>query len=186
MLYGHIETIEERVEHLLALRALQAETGGFQSFIPLAFHPDGNAMARLPAPTGVDDLRTLAVARLLLDNIPHVKAYWIMLGLKTAQTAQWFGADDLDGTVEEERIYHMAGAETPQRLGHRGHRAPHHPGRPRARSSATPCTTCSPKVPPCSPKRPIGDRSPSTARREHERRRCATAPAGPPAGCHAG
>ena len=117
MLYGHIETIEERVEHLLALRALQAETGGFQSFIPLAFHPDGNAMARLPAPTGVDDLRTLAVARLLLDNIPHVKAYWIMLGLKTAQTAQWFGADDLDGTVEEERIYHMAGAETPQRLG---------------------------------------------------------------------
>lgn len=117
MLYGHIETIEERVEHLLALRALQAETGGFQSFIPLAFHPEGNALARLPGPTGVDDLRTVAVARLLLDSIPHVKAYWIMLGLKTAQIAQWFGADDLDGTVEEERIYHMAGAETPQRLG---------------------------------------------------------------------
>jgi aminodeoxyfutalosine synthase len=117
MLYGHIETLEERVEHLLALRALQAETGGFQSFIPLAFHPDGNAMARLPAPTGVEDLRTLAVARLLLDNIPHIKAYWIMLGLKLAQTAQWFGADDLDGTVQEERIYHMAGASTPERLG---------------------------------------------------------------------
>jgi aminodeoxyfutalosine synthase len=117
MLYGHIETLEERVAHLLALRALQADTGGFQSFVPLAFHPEGNALARLPAPTGVDDLRTLAVARLLLDNIPHVKAYWIMLGLKTAQTAQWFGADDLDGTVSEERIYHMAGAETPQRLG---------------------------------------------------------------------
>jgi aminodeoxyfutalosine synthase len=117
MLYGHIETAAERVEHLLALRALQAETGGFQSFIPLAFHPDGNAMAKLPGPTGVDDLRTMAVARLLLDNIPHVKAYWIMLGLKTAQTAQWFGADDIDGTVQEERIYHMAGAETPQQLG---------------------------------------------------------------------
>jgi len=117
MLYGHIETVEERVEHLLALRALQAETGGFQSFIPLAFHPDGNALARLPGPTGVDDLRTMAVARLLLDNIPHLKAYWVMLGLKTAQTAQWFGADDLDGTVQEERIYHMAGAETPQHLG---------------------------------------------------------------------
>jgi aminodeoxyfutalosine synthase len=116
MLYGHIETIEERVEHLLRLRSLQAETGGFQTFIPLAFHPDGNALRRLPAPTGTEDLRTFAVARLLLHNIPHVKAYWIMLGLKTAQTAQWFGADDLDGTVQEERIYHMAGAETPQGL----------------------------------------------------------------------
>ena len=117
MLYGHVETVEERVEHLLALRALQDETGGFQCFIPLAFHPDGNAMARLPAPTGVEDLRAFAVARLLLHNIPHIKAYWVMLGLKTAQTAQWFGADDLDGTVQEERIYHMAGAETPERLG---------------------------------------------------------------------
>jgi len=117
MLYGHIETIEERVEHLLRLRALQDETGGFQTFIPLAFHPDGNALQRLAPPTGVDDLRTFAVSRLLLHNIPHLKAYWVMLGLKTAQTAQWFGADDLDGTVQEERIYHMAGAETPQRLG---------------------------------------------------------------------
>ncbi len=116
MLYGHIETIEERVDHLLRLRALQDETGGFQTFIPLAFHPDGNALRKLPPPTGIDDLRTFAVSRLLLHNIPHLKAYWVMLGLKTAQTAQWFGADDLDGTVQEERIYHMAGAETPQRL----------------------------------------------------------------------
>ncbi len=116
MLYGHIETVEERVEHLLRLRALQDETRGFQTFIPLAFHPDGNALRRLASPTGVDDLRVFAVSRLLLHNIPHLKAYWIMLGLKTAQTAQWFGADDLDGTVQEERIYHMAGAETPQHL----------------------------------------------------------------------
>ncbi len=116
MLYGHIETIEERVEHLLQLRALQDETQGFQTFIPLAFHPDGNALQRLAPPTGVDDLRVFAVSRLLLHNIPHLKAYWVMLGLKTAQTAQWFGADDLDGTVQEERIYHMAGAETPQHL----------------------------------------------------------------------
>ena len=116
MLYGHIETIEERVDHLLALRRLQSETGGFQTFIPLAFHPEGNGMRRLPAPTGVEDLRVYAVARLLLHNIAHVKAYWVMLGLKMAQTALWFGADDLDGTVQEERIYHMAGAETPQAM----------------------------------------------------------------------
>ncbi len=114
MLYGHIETVEERVDHMLRLRALQEETGGFQTFIPLAFHPENNALMKLPAPTGAEDLRTYAVARLLLHNIPHVKAYWIMLGVKTAQTALWFGADDLDGTVQEERIYHMAGAETPQ------------------------------------------------------------------------
>ncbi len=114
MLYGHIETAEERVDHMLRLRALQEETGGFQTFIPLAFHPDGNALMKLPGPTGVEDLRTYAVARLLLHNIPHLKAYWIMLGIKTAQTALWFGADDLDGTVQEERIYHMAGAATPQ------------------------------------------------------------------------
>jgi aminodeoxyfutalosine synthase len=117
MLYGHVETVEERVDHLLRLRALQAETGGFQCFIPLAFHPDGNALARLPAPTATEDLRTFAVARLLLDNVPHLKAYWVMLGIKTAQTTQWFGANDIDGTLNEERIYHMAGAETPQSLG---------------------------------------------------------------------
>ena len=116
MLYGTIETVEERVDHMLRLRALQEETGGFQTFIPLAFHPDNNALMKLPAPTGVDDLRTYAVSRLMLNNIPHLKAYWIMLGVKTAQTALWFGADDLDGTVQEEKIYHMAGAETPQAL----------------------------------------------------------------------
>ena len=116
MLYGTIETLEERVDHMLRLRALQAETGGFQTFIPLAFHPDNNALMKLPGPTGVEDLRTYAVARLVLDNIPHLKAYWIMLGVKTAQSALWFGADDLDGTVQEEKIYHMAGAETPQAM----------------------------------------------------------------------
>jgi aminodeoxyfutalosine synthase len=116
MLYGTIETVEERVDHMLRLRALQAETGGFQTFIPLAFHPDNNALMKLPAPTGVEDLRTYAVSRLMLDNIPHLKAYWIMLGVKTAQTALWFGANDLDGTVQEEKIYHMAGAETPQAM----------------------------------------------------------------------
>jgi len=116
MLYGTIETLEERVDHMLRLRALQAETGGFQTFIPLAFHPDNNALMKLPGPTGVEDLRTYAVARLVLDNIPHIKAYWIMLGVKTAQSALWFGADDLDGTVQEEKIYHMAGAETPQAM----------------------------------------------------------------------
>jgi putative menaquinone biosynthesis protein, SCO4494 family len=116
MLYGTIETIEERVEHLLRLRALQDETGGFQAFIPLAFHPDNNALAHLPAPSAVDDLRVCAVARLVLHNIPHIKAYWVSLGIKTAQTAQWFGADDLDGTVQEEKIYHLAGSEAPQAL----------------------------------------------------------------------
>ena len=116
MLYGHIESAEDRVDHLLRLRALQDETGGFQTFIPLAFHPDGNALMRLPGPTGAEDLRTYAVSRLMLNNIPHLKAYWIMLGVKTAQTALWFGADDLDGTVQEEKIYHMAGAETPQAM----------------------------------------------------------------------
>jgi aminodeoxyfutalosine synthase len=116
MLYGTIETVEERVDHMLRLRALQDETGGFQTFIPLAFHPDNNALMKLPGPTGVEDLRVYAVARLMLHNIPHIKAYWIMLGVKTAQTALWFGADDLDGTVQEERIYHMAGAETPQAM----------------------------------------------------------------------
>jgi aminodeoxyfutalosine synthase len=116
MLYGTIETVEERVDHMLRLRTLQDETGGFQTFIPLAFHPDNNALMKLPGPTGVEDLRTYAVARLVLDNIPHLKAYWIMLGVKTAQSALWFGADDLDGTVQEEKIYHMAGAETPQAM----------------------------------------------------------------------
>jgi aminodeoxyfutalosine synthase len=114
MLYGHIETSEERVDHMLRARALQDETGGFQAFIPLAFHPDNNQMRKLPAPTAADTLRVHAVARLMLDNIPHIKAFWIATGVSVAQAALWFGADDLDGTVQEERIYHMAGSDTPE------------------------------------------------------------------------
>ncbi len=114
MLYGHIETHEERVDHMLRARALQDETGGFQAFIPLAFHPDNNQMRKLPAPSAVDTLRVHAVARLMLDNIPHVKAFWIATGVEVAQMSLWFGADDLDGTVQEEKIYHMAGARTPE------------------------------------------------------------------------
>ena len=117
MLYGHIETNEERVDHMLRARALQDETGGFQAFIPLAFHPDNNQMRKLPAPTAADTLRVHAVARLMLDNIPHIKAFWIATGVDVAQTALWFGADDLDGTVQEEKIYHMAGSRTPETLG---------------------------------------------------------------------
>jgi len=116
MLYGHIETMEERVDHMLRARALQDETGGFQAFIPLAFHPDNNQMRKLPAPSATDTLRVHAVARLMLDNIPHVKAFWIATGVETAQLALWFGADDLDGTVQEEKIYHMAGARTPETM----------------------------------------------------------------------
>ena len=116
MLYGTVETLEERVDHMLRLRALQDETEGFQTFIPLAFHPDNNSLGKLPAPTGMDDLRTYAVARLMMHNVPHIKAYWIMIGVKTAQIALAFGVDDIDGTVQEEKIYHMAGAETPQAL----------------------------------------------------------------------
>ena len=114
MLYGHIETLGERVDHMLRARALQDETGGFQAFIPLAFHPDNNQMRKLPAPTAADTLRVHAVARLMLDNIPHIKAFWIATGVSVAQAALWFGADDLDGTVQEERIYHMAGSDTPE------------------------------------------------------------------------
>ena len=114
MLYGHIETMGERVDHMLRARALQDETGGFQAFIPLAFHPDNNQMRKLPAPSGTDTLRVHAVARLMCDNIPHIKAFWIATGIELAQTALWFGADDLDGTVQEEKIYHMAGSPTPE------------------------------------------------------------------------
>ncbi len=114
MLYGHVETAHERVDHLMRLRELQDETGGFQTFIPLRFHPDNTVMDWIEMPTAADDLREIAVARLMLDNIPHIKAYWIMLGQGTAQTAQSFGADDVDGTVVEEKIYHDAGATTPQ------------------------------------------------------------------------
>ncbi len=117
LLYGHIETVEERVEHLLALREQQERTGGFLTFIPLAFHPvNTKTGAEIPGKgtSGYDDLRTIAVSRLLLDNFPHVKAMWIQIGEKMAQVALSFGADDLDGTVMEEKIYHAAGATTPQ------------------------------------------------------------------------
>jgi aminodeoxyfutalosine synthase len=116
MLYGHIETFEERVDHMLRTRALQDETGGLQAFIPLAFHPDNNQMRKLPAPTAADTLRVHAVARLMLDNVAHIKAFWIATGVEVAQTSLWFGVDDLDGTVQEEKIYHMAGARTPEAM----------------------------------------------------------------------
>jgi aminodeoxyfutalosine synthase len=109
MLYGHIETVEERVDHLLALRDLQDETGGFQCLIPLAFHPDNTALDHLPPTGGRLDLQTLAASRLVLDNVLHLKAYWIMLGEKIAQIALHFGANDLDGTIFDERITHAAG-----------------------------------------------------------------------------
>ena len=114
MLYGHIETLEERVDHMLRARALQDETGGFQAFIPLAFHPDNNRLQKLPAPSATDTLRVHAVSRLMLDNIPHIKGFWIATGVEVAQLALWFGVDDLDGTVQEEKIYHMAGSATPE------------------------------------------------------------------------
>jgi len=117
MLYGHIERLDERVDHLRRLRELQDETGGFQVFIPLAFHPEHNMIGKAyPKPTGYDALRTLAVARLYLDNFDHVKAYWVSLGERLAQTSLAFGVDDVDGTVLEERIYHMAGSTVPQAL----------------------------------------------------------------------
>ena len=116
MLYGHIETIEERVEHLLRLRSLQDKTGGFLAFIPLAFHAGNTKLSHLPPTTAVDDLKTIAVARLILDNIPHIKAYWVMIGEKLAQVALSFGADDLDGTIVEEKISHMAGAKSARGL----------------------------------------------------------------------
>jgi aminodeoxyfutalosine synthase len=109
MLYGHIETASERVDHLLALRALQDETGGFQCLIPLAFHPANTELDHLSSTGGRLDLQTIAVARLVLDNVPHLKAYWIMLGEKVAQVALSFGANDLDGTIYDERITRAAG-----------------------------------------------------------------------------
>lgn len=116
MLYGHIEKPYHRIDHLTRLRQLQDETGGFQTFIPLAFHPENTGLAHLDKPSAIADLRTLAISRLMLDNIPHIKAYWIMLGVGTAQTALSYGADDLDGTVRHELIYHDAGATTPEAL----------------------------------------------------------------------
>ena len=116
LLYGHLETAAERVDHLLTLRKAQDETGGFITFIPLAFQPANTGIAALQERTGCTDLKTIALSRLLLDNFAHVKAYWIMLGVKIAQTALYFGADDLDGTVMEERIGHMAGASSAEAL----------------------------------------------------------------------
>jgi aminodeoxyfutalosine synthase len=116
MLYGTIERIDERVDHLIRLRTLQEETAGFQAFIPLAFHPENNRLGKLEAPTTAEDLRVMAVSRLILDNISNIKAYWVMLSVQTAQIAQLFGANDIDGTVVEEKIYHMAGARTPNQL----------------------------------------------------------------------
>jgi aminodeoxyfutalosine synthase len=116
MLYGHIETFEHRADHLLRLRDLQDETGGLQAFIPLAFHPDGNGMKNLPAPTAMDALRTVAVSRLVLDNVPHIKAYWVSMTPEVAQIALAFGADDLDGTIVHETIYRAAGSRSPAAL----------------------------------------------------------------------
>jgi len=116
MLYGHVETLEERIEHLCRLRALQDETAGFMCFIPLAFHPENTELSHLPGPTGFDDLMTIAVSRLMLDNFEHIKAYWIMITPRIAQVALAMGADDIDGTVVDEKIVHMAGATTPHGL----------------------------------------------------------------------
>ena len=116
MLYGHVEEAFHRIDHLIRLRELQDETGGFQTFIPLAFHPENTGLSHIKKPTALMDLRTMAISRLMLDNIPHMKAYWIMLGIGTAQTALSYGADDIDGTVRHELIYHDAGATTPELL----------------------------------------------------------------------
>jgi aminodeoxyfutalosine synthase len=116
MLYGHMETVEERVDHLVKLREAQDETGGFLAFIPLAFHPANTGLSEMAGPSAIDDLKTLAISRLMLDNVPHIKAFWVMLGPKLSQISLCFGVDDVDGTVMEERITHMAGAETPQGL----------------------------------------------------------------------
>ncbi|MAF65418.1 MAG: aminofutalosine synthase MqnE [Planctomycetes bacterium] len=114
MLHGHIETVAERLDHLDRLRRLQDETGGFQTYVPLSFHPDNSEMADVPAPTALDELREMALGRLMLDNVPHVKAYWILMDVPVAQLCLSFGADDVDGTVVEEKVYHEAGATTPQ------------------------------------------------------------------------
>ena len=114
MLYGHVENEEDRIDHMVKLRAVQDETGGFQTFIPLAFHPLHTALGHLPKTTGFDDMRQIAIGRLMLDNFAHVKSYWQMVTPKMAQISLRFGADDIDGTVVEEKIYHDAGATTEQ------------------------------------------------------------------------
>ena len=119
MLYGHVETVQDRVDHLDALRALQDETGGFLTYIPLAYHPDHNELGQQlgrtgTATTGFDDLKNLAIGRLFLDNFRHIKTHWIMNSMKVSQIALHFGVDDLEGTVRRERVYHEAGAQTPE------------------------------------------------------------------------
>jgi len=114
MLYGHVEQANHRIDHLLRLRALQDQTSGFQTFIPLAFHPENTELANIAKPDILMDLRMIALSRLMLDNFDHIKAYWIMLGEQTAQLALSYGADDIDGTVVHELIYHDAGAKTPE------------------------------------------------------------------------
>ena len=116
MLYGHIESLEERLEHLDMLRKAQDESKGFLAFIPLAFHPKNTGLSQLSRTSGIDDLKIIAVARCFLDNFPHIKAYWVMIGQKLSQIALSYGADDVDGTVKEEIITHMAGAETEQAM----------------------------------------------------------------------
>jgi aminodeoxyfutalosine synthase len=114
MLYGHVESVADRVDHLRQLRALQDETRGFVAFVPLAYQPQDNDIPVEHQPTGFDSLRTIAVSRIYLDNFPHITAYWVGLGMKLAQTALNFGADDIHGTIIEEHIFHMAGASSPQ------------------------------------------------------------------------
>jgi aminodeoxyfutalosine synthase len=116
MLYGHIENDEDCPDHLVKLRMLQDETHGFVTFIPLAFHPDNTPLQHIGKTTGFTDIKNIAVARLMLDNIPHIKAYWVMMTPRIAQIALKFGADDIDGTIVEERIYHDAGATATQGL----------------------------------------------------------------------
>ena len=116
MLYGHVETPAELADHMIALRDLQDETGGFNAFIPLSFQPANTGLSELPGPTGFDDLKMLAVGRLVLDNFRHIKAFWINVGLKLAQVSLSFGVNDLDGTVVEEKISHAAGVDTGQEL----------------------------------------------------------------------
>ena len=112
LLFGHMETPAERIEHLLRLRSQQDASGGFRAFVPLPFHPENTPMSHMPGPTAVDILKTIATARLILDNFAHIKAYWVMLGPGLTQTALHFGADDLEGTIVKERIAHQAGAKT--------------------------------------------------------------------------
>jgi aminodeoxyfutalosine synthase len=114
MLYGHVESLADRVDHLRQLRALQDETRGFVGFVPLAYHPEDNDIPVTHPPTGFDSLRTIAVSRIYLDNFDHITAYWVGLSMKLAQVALSYGADDLHGTIIEEHIFHMAGAKSPQ------------------------------------------------------------------------